>query len=415
MFNYECTRRNGEVVGACMDGFLFGACCQLPPKQAGVDNLEKVQGSDDLLNVYEIDHVPEIPILLNPDGTPVGTSSTSGMWSPTKPESSSNSVGGAFTKISTIGPPNGPAHSAPPQNMKGSSQNAEKPQINEQVNYANLEENFSNILGQQQVLDDLQLPGLLTHSDSNNDIQDHQDSALISPVSTLLNPNQVLQIVDPVDQLPGLFSHGIASNNQSGPETILLSANGSTLDETHNPDEIFKPTTIVVSSTKQKLNQQTTLPVYNFSTSSPYKGLSNLISSSTTKKMTTKLPVITQKYAYSERLTTTTPSLKSTNAFGESKKPVGDQNKGSSTTGVSDGKATASKVMSTFETTTPMNPGSNGNKDGLVRVPTITYDAGNKKNDELDREEIAINHIISILNDTTPSSETKYTAQGKKH
>ncbi|XP_050315720.1 serine protease filzig isoform X2 [Anthonomus grandis grandis] len=30
MFNHECTIRSGEVVGACMDGFLFGACCQLP-------------------------------------------------------------------------------------------------------------------------------------------------------------------------------------------------------------------------------------------------------------------------------------------------------------------------------------------------------------------------------------------------
>ncbi|KAF2904864.1 hypothetical protein ILUMI_01311, partial [Ignelater luminosus] len=30
MFNHECALRNGQVVGACMDGFLFGACCQLP-------------------------------------------------------------------------------------------------------------------------------------------------------------------------------------------------------------------------------------------------------------------------------------------------------------------------------------------------------------------------------------------------
>ncbi|PSN30529.1 hypothetical protein C0J52_27372 [Blattella germanica] len=30
MFNYECAAREGEVVGACMDGFLFGACCRLP-------------------------------------------------------------------------------------------------------------------------------------------------------------------------------------------------------------------------------------------------------------------------------------------------------------------------------------------------------------------------------------------------
>ncbi|KDR24120.1 serine proteinase stubble [Zootermopsis nevadensis] len=33
MFNYECAAREGEVVGACMDGFLFGACCRLPPGQ----------------------------------------------------------------------------------------------------------------------------------------------------------------------------------------------------------------------------------------------------------------------------------------------------------------------------------------------------------------------------------------------
>lgn len=29
MFNHECFQRGGEVVGTCMDGFLFGACCQL--------------------------------------------------------------------------------------------------------------------------------------------------------------------------------------------------------------------------------------------------------------------------------------------------------------------------------------------------------------------------------------------------
>ncbi|KAJ8961648.1 hypothetical protein NQ317_014269, partial [Molorchus minor] len=34
MFNHECIQRNGNVVGACMDGFLFGACCQLPAKEA---------------------------------------------------------------------------------------------------------------------------------------------------------------------------------------------------------------------------------------------------------------------------------------------------------------------------------------------------------------------------------------------
>ncbi|XP_075217848.1 transmembrane serine protease filzig [Lycorma delicatula] len=34
MFNYECSQREGTVVGSCMDGFLFGACCRLPPGSA---------------------------------------------------------------------------------------------------------------------------------------------------------------------------------------------------------------------------------------------------------------------------------------------------------------------------------------------------------------------------------------------
>lgn len=60
MFNHECAQRGGEVVGACMDGFLFGACCQLKsdsqshiPKGPGVvmtsylDYPEAEQETDD--------------------------------------------------------------------------------------------------------------------------------------------------------------------------------------------------------------------------------------------------------------------------------------------------------------------------------------------------------------------------------
>lgn len=35
MFNHECMQRSGILVGACMDGFLFGACCQLPAGSEG--------------------------------------------------------------------------------------------------------------------------------------------------------------------------------------------------------------------------------------------------------------------------------------------------------------------------------------------------------------------------------------------
>lgn len=45
MFNHECIQRNGIVVGACMDGFLFGACCQLPAGSAGELIIHNVQQS----------------------------------------------------------------------------------------------------------------------------------------------------------------------------------------------------------------------------------------------------------------------------------------------------------------------------------------------------------------------------------
>ena len=39
MFNYECFKNKGTVLGTCIDGFLFGACCRLPTaKKTLVDN-----------------------------------------------------------------------------------------------------------------------------------------------------------------------------------------------------------------------------------------------------------------------------------------------------------------------------------------------------------------------------------------
>ncbi|XP_017786556.1 PREDICTED: mucin-3A [Nicrophorus vespilloides] len=35
MFNHDCLQRRGVVVGACMDGFFFGACCHLPAETVG--------------------------------------------------------------------------------------------------------------------------------------------------------------------------------------------------------------------------------------------------------------------------------------------------------------------------------------------------------------------------------------------
>ncbi|XP_054003076.1 serine protease filzig [Hylaeus anthracinus] len=433
MFNYECSRRNGQVVGACMDGFLFGACCQLPSKTSAADNLEKIPTTDEIFNVHEIDHVPDIPILLNSDGTPLGM--TISQTSDVKTESPAvwnhqNNQGTAYTKISTFDAPSTTVKpSSSMTHFMDSIENAEKPQLPAQPDISHLEEDFPALLGQQNVLDDLSLPNLLTHSDSNNDIQSHQDSSAVNPVTTLLSPDQVLQIADPVDQLPALFSHGLGQSDHGSADTILLNENGTALNETHNPDELFRPN--VESSTERKRiteapTTQKPKPIenatfvgtrkkpqhgstYHSGSSSQWvkfpdhSGSSKPISSNfdgekfSTSSMT-KRPVATQMYANTQRLTTAPPFSEMTiddfEKFGTVEERVSTKNV--EALGSLDEK-----------TTTPMTTLSD-KKDDLVRVPTITYDtpSGIKKDDQVDKEEVAINHIISILNDTKPGSGT---------
>merc|ERR1719305_164359 len=40
MFNYECYKQKGTVLGTCIDGFLFGACCRLPSALGTLENIE---------------------------------------------------------------------------------------------------------------------------------------------------------------------------------------------------------------------------------------------------------------------------------------------------------------------------------------------------------------------------------------
>ncbi|CAL7950620.1 unnamed protein product [Xylocopa violacea] len=437
MFNYECSRRNGQVVGACMDGFLFGACCQLPSKNSASSDVENVPGTDEIFNVHEIDHVPDIPILLDSDGTPLGMTISQDDNGKIKVTSllsgQQNNEGDAYTKISTY---NAPSTATKPTSgvsqIQDSVQNAERPQLPAQPDISHLEEDFPALLGQQSVLDDLGLPGLLSHSNSNNDIQNHQDNSAINPVTTLLSPDQIFQIPDPVDQLPALFSQGLGQSNHTSPDTILLNENGTMLNETNNPDDLFKPN--VESSTDRRRVTQTSTttqkprvtesvsftkiktqpPRDAVQQSTPTKhwvkfpsqfasSVHDAMSSSTghqtfsTSSMTRK-PAVTQMYASTQRLTTTSiPGETSVDNF----EKVSTIEERVSTKNV---EAVGS---ANHRTTTPMTTSSD-KKDELVRVPTITYDAssGNKKEDAADKEELAINHIISILNDTKPGSGT---------
>lgn len=390
MFNYECTRRNGEVVGACMDGFLFGACCQLPPKSS-TNGSNDPSDTEELLNLHQIDHAPNVPILLNPDGSPIGMSvSSNGETTKIDKPNVSSGDKTIYTKISSSNQGSSPTPSSDTAN------NAEKTQLPQQADVSHLTQDFLVLLGQQNVVDDLRLPGLLTHSDSNNDIQDHQNPAE-KPITTLLNPNQILQIADPVDQLPALFSHGLSQNNHSDPETILMNENGTVLEEINNPDEIFRPVSTEIPL--DKVTQDGNMWI-KFS-EQPVSPTIELTSTSQAPKSTsgvTNIPVVTQMYTNAQKLTSDLSSTPLTSTF--------------------DKTNTIEKRISTkmatdsikIEATTPMT--STSVKDDLVKVPTIIYDlpSGNKKKDDvLDKEEIAINHIISILNDTTPNSDVSVT------
>ncbi|XP_018372078.1 PREDICTED: uncharacterized protein LOC108766973 isoform X2 [Trachymyrmex cornetzi] len=386
MFNYECTRRNGEVVGACMDGFLFGACCQLPPKSSMNSN-DDLPSTEEFINLEQIDHVPDIPILLNSDGMPIGMSSSGETTKTDKPNVSS---GGEtiYTKISSSNQGS--------LSMLSSSNNAEKIQFPQQTNINQLAEGFPALLGQQDIIDDLRLPELLMHSDSNNDIQNHQDPPREKPITTLLSPDQILQIVDPVDQLPALFSHGLSQNNHSDPETILLNENGTMLEEINNPDEIFQP-----SSTEMpidKITQDGNMWIkFSEQTESSMPELTSQAPKLTSIIM--NVPVVTQMYTNVQKLTNDLSSTLLANTFEK--------------TSTVEKKMTTKMMTNSIqiETTTPMI--SSSIKDDLVKVPTIIYDlpSGNKKKDDVvyDKEEIAINHIISILNDTTPNADVSVT------
>ncbi|XP_011053690.1 PREDICTED: mucin-17 isoform X3 [Acromyrmex echinatior] len=362
MFNYECTRRNGEVVGACMDGFLFGACCQLPPKSSMNSN-DNLPSTEEFINLEQIDHVPDKITKID------------------KPNVSSDGET-MYTKISSSNQDSSP--------MLSLSNNAEKIQFPQQTNINQLAEGFPALLGQQDIIDDLRLPELLMHSDSNNDIQNHQDPQREKPITTLLSPDQILQIVDPVDQLPALFSHGLSQNNHSDPETILLNENGTMLEEINNPDEIFRPSPTEMPI--DKITQDGNMWIkFSEQTESSMPELTSQASKLTSIIM--NVPVVTQMYTNVQKLTNNLSSTLLANTFE---------------------KKMTTKMMTNsikIETTTPMT--SSSIKDDLVKVPTIIYDlpSGNKKKDDVvyDKEEIAINHIISILNDTIPNADVSVT------
>lgn len=50
MFNFECLQRKGNLIGTCIDGFLFGVCCEVTPRPTGV-NLEAVHEKESMFSM----------------------------------------------------------------------------------------------------------------------------------------------------------------------------------------------------------------------------------------------------------------------------------------------------------------------------------------------------------------------------
>ena len=64
MFNYECYKRKGTVLGTCIDGFLFGACCRLP-KEGEDEELVDITEEDDEVSTKKPDSSDETVSILS--------------------------------------------------------------------------------------------------------------------------------------------------------------------------------------------------------------------------------------------------------------------------------------------------------------------------------------------------------------
>ncbi|XP_014229983.1 probable serine/threonine-protein kinase nek3 [Trichogramma pretiosum] len=411
MFNDECTRRRGVVVDSCRDGFLFGACCQLPDNdQKYHENVHQQQQQQQYQQQQEVDHVPELPILLKEDGTPIEQQST------TKTHYNYATASTTDTKHSN-------------------------------VDLDNLDESFSSLLGNGDILDSLQLPTLITHPDPNENYEEqqqhHHQGGQLDPIPTSLN-NQIIQIVDPVDQLPALFSQKLQKNNSSSSgggnngnaDTILI---GDKLNS-YDPDELFQPAgveNIVVSTDTLNFG-----PSSSLSTSSSFNNNNGeddededeegayRHSPTTPKTVTVTSPVVTVSTPATKKATLIT-KLKPATSFASDNKPSTKNRppskKGSSPMpGSSKAKPTSPRPPTTASITKVVTPTS----QPAATFTTLTTRHGEdftsssssptEQSDEIDEslkqagfdnEEIAINHIINslLLNDTNPKHTTSMT------
>ena len=72
MFNFECKQKKGKLIGTCVDGFLFGVCCDLGvnfENNPNLDTLEDVDKADQAVGTHPTwnnlptEHSSQVPII----------------------------------------------------------------------------------------------------------------------------------------------------------------------------------------------------------------------------------------------------------------------------------------------------------------------------------------------------------------
>lgn len=205
MFNHECKQRNGIVVGACMDGFLFGACCQLPEGIVGelMEEDDRVTLTPDSNKLQTFSYYTKAPY---------DYSSTSGLYSSQNKYSTSSqySTPGKYStpgQYSTSGQfsPSGQYTTSGQYSTSGHSSNSGKPN------------KYST-------------PSHYTNSDFTQGLSQITNSLLHSPVLPTAQDNVVVQL----DGDQNFLTTGVT--HPSAPDTIIVHNGASSI----NSDD-FKP------------------------------------------------------------------------------------------------------------------------------------------------------------------------------
>nr|CAD7458420.1 unnamed protein product [Timema tahoe] len=351
MFNYECTQRNGEVEGACMDGFLFGACCRLP------DGITFELPDQDL----EYEHIQgEINNVLSSDNRLSSANNQNYSSYITKPQSSNNILK-PFNHI----------------------------QLNPQADTILLHQNGS-VVSDDHDPEHLFKPSLIHR---NNTSYGEGETILIHPTtrpgielstfSYVTGPNGYSTSTDSKSTLTNIVAVDSDVSDVSDSNKLEL--------DSHTPEGLHT-STHKLPSTEGK---HTTF--YSMDTSSRPYPIGSTLSRPFFPDSTSMNEIEDEKLA-TKPLTSITPNYYSTRW--PSNRPTPGFRPRPSTPGTKD------KIIPTSSSTNSHGITDQDTDEGLVLVPTITVHYGHTKEPPVPEPEMypesnseSINHIISMLGD----------------